>query len=73
MAQEICNFFFKSKIIGFVEIFAVILVCLKSEFFAEFIFRFSNFRIVLLILLLDIYAFVKDFNMIVECKKYQYL
>ena len=34
------------------EIFAVILVCLKSEFFAEFIFRFSNFRIVLLILLL---------------------
>lgn len=53
------------------EIFAVI--CLNSEFFAEFIFRFSNFRIVLLILLLDTYAFVKDFNIIVECKKYQYL
>lgn len=71
MAQEICNFFYKSKIIGFVEIFAVI--CLNSEFFAEFIFRFSNFRIVLLILLLDTCAFVKDFNIIVECKKYQYL
>lgn len=71
MAQEICNFFYKSKIIGFVEIFAVIY--LNSEFFAEFIFRFSNFRIVLLILLLDTYAFVKDFNIIVECKKYQYL
>lgn len=70
MAQEICNFFYKSKIIGFVEIFAVIY--LNSEFFAEFIFRFSNFRIVLLILLLDTYAFVKDFNIIVECKKYQY-
>lgn len=71
MAQEICNFFYKSKIIGFVEIFAVIY--LNSEFFAEFIFRFSNFRIVLLILLLDTCAFVKDFNIIVECKKYQYL